>query len=189
MNEPFSIYLISGTHWDREWYQDFQGFRWRLVSMMDDALKQLKAHPDFPVFNLDGQTIPLKDYLEIAPEKESEIREMIRKGRLVIGPWYVMPDEFLLSGESLIQNLLIGRRICKEFDADPLPVGYICDIFGHAAQTPQIFAGFGFLAQCWEGEPIVRPAIFFPLAVLQMALSALLSGWTMWGDTAAIPCG
>lgn len=144
MNQPFTIYLINGTHWDREWYQNFQGFRWRLVSMMDDALEQLKGHPDFPVFNLDGQTIPLKDYLEIAPEKEPEIREMIRKGRLVIGPWYVMPDEFLLSGESLIQNLLIGRRICKEFDADPSPVGYICDIFGHAAQTPQIFAGFGF---------------------------------------------
>lgn len=95
------------------------------------------------MFTLDGQTIPLKDYLEIAPEKEPLVRRMIKEGRLVIGPWYVMPDEFLLSGESLIHNLLMGRKLCKEFETLPMPVGYICDIFGHAAQTPQIFAGFG----------------------------------------------
>lgn len=143
MSDKFTIYILSGTHWDREWYQTFQGFRYRLVETLNQALDDLEAHPEFPVFTLDGQTIVLEDYLEIEPGREAELRRLIAEGRLLIGPWYVMPDEFLLSGESLIHNLLLGRRICKSYGVAPWNYGYICDIFGHAAQTPQIFAGFG----------------------------------------------
>lgn len=143
MSGKLSIYILSSTHWDREWYQCFQGFRWRLVDLVDDLLKQLNAHPEFPVFTFDGQTIVLEDYLEIAPEKREELADLIKQGRILIGPWYVMPDEYLVSGESLIKNMLIGNRICREFGVEPMKYGYICDIFGHTAQMPQIFGGFG----------------------------------------------
>ena len=144
MDSKLRIYLFSSTHWDREWYQPFQGFRRRLVDMTDDLLDSLETHPEFPQFTFDGQTIVLRDYLEIAPENEERLRNLIRERRILVGPWYVMPDEFLVSGESLIRNLLIGTSLAKEFGAEPMRYGYICDIFGHAAQTPQIFSGFGF---------------------------------------------
>lgn len=137
------IYLLSGTHWDREWYQTFQGFRMRLVKLMDKLLDILENDKDFGVFHLDGQTIVLEDYLEIRPENKERIEALIKSGKLLVGPWYCMPDEFLLSGESLIKNLQKGFKIARSYGAEPLKYGYICDIFGHIAQMPQIFSEMG----------------------------------------------
>ena len=137
-----TLIIISHTHWDREWSQTFQQYRYRLVRMMDDLLDNLKKTPDYAVFHLDGQTIPLEDYLEVRPEREEELREQISSGRIVIGPWYVMPDEFLVSGESLIKNLAFGHRIAASYGVSPLRNGYLIDMFGHNSQMPQILNGF-----------------------------------------------
>ena len=142
MDKKIRIFLMSGTHWDREWYKSFQGFRYRLVEMVDDLMEKLECFPEMD-FVFDGQTIVLEDYLEIAPENRDRLEKYIRDGRIFVGPWYDMPDEFLLSGESLIRNLQIGHGIAAKFGVQPMKNGYICDIFGHSAQTPQIFAGFG----------------------------------------------
>ncbi len=138
------IYFYSGTHWDREWFKSFQGFRYDLVRMMNELLDGLDADPEFRTFHLDGQTVVLEDYLEIMPERRAQLTRLLRAGRLRVGPWYCMPDEYLISGESMIQNLRMGMRIAREeFGVEPPKCGYICDIFGHAAQTPQIFAQMG----------------------------------------------
>ncbi len=135
------IFVYSGTHWDREWYKPYQGFRAMLVGMTDDLLTGLENTPDYGVFHFDGQTVVLEDYLEIRPEQAQRLGDLIRAGRIVIGPWYDMPDEFLVSGESMIKNLRLGREICHRYGVEPAKVGYVCDIFGHSSQTPQIFAG------------------------------------------------
>lgn len=142
MDNKLDIFYFSSTHWDREWYQDFQGFRYRLVGMVDRLLDLLANDPEFKTFHFDGQTVVLEDYTEISPEKREELKEHIKAGRVLIGPWYVMPDEFLLSGESLIRNLMLGHKLCGQWEAEPWKFGYICDIFGHIAQMPQIFNGF-----------------------------------------------
>lgn len=144
MKKNKDIYYFSGTHWDREWYQTFQGFRYRLVKMMDGLLKGMEEIPEFKVFHLDGQTIVLEDYAEIEPENAEKLKKYIAEGKIKVGPWYVMPDEFNLSGESLIRNLMIGHELSKKWGAqEAWKFGYICDIFGHIAQMPQIFNGFG----------------------------------------------
>lgn len=142
MENQFDIFYFSGTHWDREWYQSFQGFRYRLVKMFDGLIDVLESDPAFGVFHLDGQTIVLDDYMEIVPKNRQKLEKLIQDGRLMVGPWYVMPDEFLLSGESLIRNLMIGHRKAKQWGAEAWKYGYVCDIFGHIAQMPQIFNGF-----------------------------------------------
>src|SRR5919106_2101461 len=53
-----------------------------------------------------------------------------------------MPDEFLVSGESIVRNLLRGHRIAREYGS-PMPVGYLPDLFGHVGQMPQIWRQFG----------------------------------------------
>lgn len=141
-NNKLSIYYLSSTHWDREWYQSFQGFRYRLVEATNEIIETLEKNPDFGVFHFDGQTIVLEDYLEIEPDKKERLANIIKDKKLLMGPWYVMPDEFLLSGESLIRNLMIGHKICSEWGVEAWKYGYICDIFGHIAQMPQIFKGF-----------------------------------------------
>src|SRR3954468_9489831 len=137
-----TIHVISHTHWDREWYLTHEQFRFRLVALVDRLLDLLDADPDYKHFHLDGQTIVLEDYLEIRPEQEGRLRKAIQDGRILIGPWYVMPDEFLVSGESLVRNLLRGHRISREFGS-PMPVGYLPDLFGHVGQMPQIWRQFG----------------------------------------------
>lgn len=139
--EEAPVIVVSHTHWDREWYLTFEEFRYHLVSAMDRLLELFEREPDYK-FMLDGQVISLLDYLAIRPEREEKVREFVRAGRLLIGPWYVQPDEFLASGEALIRNLLLGHRIAQRFGGS-MPEGYIPDTFGHIAQLPQILRGFG----------------------------------------------
>jgi alpha-mannosidase len=150
---PYQVFVVSHTHWDREWYQPFQEFRIRLVTMVDKLLDILASDPSYRHFMLDGQTIVVEDYLQIRPEREPDIREQVQQGRLLIGPWYVLPDEFLVSPEALIRNLMLGQRLSHRF-GEPMPVGYVPDSFGHISQLPQILAGFGIRdAAIWRGVP------------------------------------
>ncbi len=136
-----TVFVIAHTHWDREWYATFQQFRVRLVHMLDELLDLLEREPTYTHFNLDGQTVILQDYLEIRPEKRETLQKLIREGRLGVGPWYVLADEFLVSGEALVRNLQLGHRIAGEFGRVQ-KVGYIPDAFGHISQMPQILRGF-----------------------------------------------
>lgn len=136
-----NIIIVPETHWDREWYLTFQEFRARLIIMMDKLLEILRTDPNYKSFTFDGQTIVLEDYLEVRPERVEEIKRYVKEGRLSIGPMYVLPDEFLVSGESLIRNLIIGHQIARKFGR-VMKAGYIPDPFGHVAQLPQIIQGF-----------------------------------------------
>jgi alpha-mannosidase len=137
-----TVFVIPHTHWDREWYATFQQFRVRLVHVMDALLDLLEREPSYTHFNLDAQTVILQDYLEIRPEKRELLKKLVLERRLGVGPWYVLPDEFLVSGEALVRNLLLGHRLAGEF-GHVQKVGYIPDTFGHISQLPQILQGFG----------------------------------------------
>ena len=138
---PYTIFVVPHTHWDREWYATFQQYRIRLVHVMDALLALLERDPSYAHFNLDAQTVVLQDYLEIRPELRDALRRFVSAGRLGVGPWYVLPDEFLVSGESLVRNLLLGHRLAGGF-GHVQKVGYIPDTFGHISQLPQILRGF-----------------------------------------------
>jgi len=151
MSEQLDIILVPHTHWDREWYQTFQQFRMRLVHVVDKLLDILDRDDNFQHFMLDGQTIVLDDYLEVQPEQEQRLKKYIQSGRIQIGPWYLQPDEFLVSGEALIRNLQMGLQRAAEFGT-PMRIGYVPDCFGHIAQLPQILQGFGIdNAVFWRG--------------------------------------
>lgn len=151
-----TYHIISHSHWDREWYRSFEYFRSMLVRMVDDLLDILARDPAYKCFTLDGQTSVTEDYLAVRPEREEELRRYVKEGRLFIGPWYVLPDEFLVSGESTIRNLMMGRRVAKRFGME-MKVGYIPDSFGHIASMPMILKGFDIdnvlLYRGFGGEP------------------------------------
>jgi len=135
-------YVVSYTHWDREFRFDFETTRMRLVDLMDNLLAILAEKPDFKHFMLDGQFVLLNDYLEIRPEKEAELKRLAGEGRLAVGPWYTLPDSSCVHGESLIRNLMCGLRKSREFGG-AMEIGYNVFSFGQIAQLPQIYAGFG----------------------------------------------
>lgn len=146
------VHFVLGTHWDREWHHTFQDFRYYLVKLIDDLLEGWENGSLKGPFQTDGQAIILEDYLEIHPERRPLIEQHVKEGRFVVGPWYVMPDEFNVSGESLIRNLRLGREIARDFGGIPSSAGYMCDIFGHISQMPQILDGFQIPAAfLWRG--------------------------------------
>ncbi|PIP13836.1 MAG: alpha-mannosidase, partial [bacterium (Candidatus Stahlbacteria) CG23_combo_of_CG06-09_8_20_14_all_40_9] len=147
----YVIHIVSHTHWDREWYLPYETMRLRLVDMMDTLLGIMDSDSDYRYFTLDGQTVVLEDYLEIRPEMREKLRNYIKDGRILVGPWYTLPDEFLVSGEALVRNLLLGHRIASDFGR-VIETGYLPDMFGHISQLPQILCGFGIsTAVLWRG--------------------------------------
>lgn len=136
------IHLITHTHWDREWYRTFEEFRIFLIDLLDNLLDYLQNNPDYQSFLLDGQVVLLEDYLQIRPEQANRLKKYIRSGRIIIGPLYTQPDEYIPSAESLVRNFLIASLICEEY-GKKMPIGYFPDSFGQASQLPQILNGFG----------------------------------------------
>jgi alpha-mannosidase/mannosylglycerate hydrolase len=145
-------FYCAGTHWDREWYEPFQEYRRWLVELIDELIDLMESGPDYPCFHLDGQTVMLEDYLEIRPERREPLLKLLRERRLLAGPWYNLPDEWLISGESFVRNLMRGVRICRNMGFPHLDFAYTPDQFGHIAALPMIMRGFGLSAGiCWRG--------------------------------------
>jgi len=145
------LMVVSHTHWDREWYLPYQSFRVRLVGLFDMLIELFDSDPDYKHFMLDGHTIPLEDYLEVRPERFEDIERLVKGGKLLVGPWYIIPDEFLPGGEALVRNFLRGHRVAQMF-GDVMKVGYIPDPFGQIAHMPAILRGFGIeCATMWRG--------------------------------------
>jgi membrane-associated phospholipid phosphatase len=136
-------FVVPHTHWDREWYERFEGYRARLVPMVSKLLDLLERDADFRSFTFDGHTIWAEDYLEKRPDDRPRIEALVRAERLFIGPWYVLADNLLVSGESLVRNFQEGLRVSASFGR-AMRVGYVADPFGHPAQTPQLLRGFGY---------------------------------------------
>ncbi|MEJ7748241.1 MAG: hypothetical protein WKF56_03000, partial [Candidatus Limnocylindrales bacterium] len=146
------VHLVPHTHWDREWYEPFQTFRIRLLELIDALLPRMDADPRLR-FTLDGQAATVDDYLEIRPEAEALIRRLIAERRLAIGPWQILMEEFLVSGETIVRNLEFGWARAEALGG-AMRVGYLPDMFGHVAQMPQILRRAGIdRAVVWRGVP------------------------------------
>lgn len=146
------VHVVSHTHWDREWYRSFATFRAMLVEVADAVVAQLEAGT-LAHFLLDGQTIAAADVLAVRPDLEARMAALVRAGRLHLGPWHVLADMTLVSGEALVRNLLRGRHWGDRLGG-LLPVGYCPDMFGHPPDLPRILRGFGIAtAVVWRGAP------------------------------------
>lgn len=136
------FHIISNTHWDREWRFPFQINRQMLVNMIDRVIDILESEPRYRAYHLDSQSIVIEDYLEVKPHNRERISKLVKEKKLLIGPWYVLPDEFQVGGENLIRNLLIGHRICKTIGRVS-KIGYSPFSWGQISQLPQIYTNFG----------------------------------------------
>lgn len=138
------------THWDREWYREFEVFRLRLVKVFDNVLELLEQNK-IPAFYFDGQVSALLDYLELRPEKEELIRKFIKEKKLYIGPCFTLVDEFLTDKTCFEKNLEIGLQIARNFGCEDF-IGYLADTFGHSKNIPLSFKKYG-IDKCvvWRG--------------------------------------
>lgn len=138
------------THWDREWYREYEVFRLRLLRVFDNVIKLLEQNK-IPSFYFDGQVGALLDYLELRPENENLVRKLIADKKLFIGPCYCLLDEFLADRKAFEKTLEIGMKISKDFGCNDF-IGYLADTFGHSQNVAEIFKDFG-IDKCivWRG--------------------------------------
>ncbi len=147
-----SLHVVTHVHWDREWYRPFESYRARLVELVTRVCDQIERGV-LESFHLDGQTVTIADVLEIEPTIEDRLRGHIRSGKITVGPWHVLSDNQLVSGENLIRNLLTARRWAPRI-GELSSYGYSPDAFGHPADLPRILNGFGIdTALVWRGAP------------------------------------
>lgn len=150
-----TAHYVLSSHWDREWHHTFQRFRLELVDLLDGVLTNLDNGSLPGPFYCDGQAVVLEDYLEARPDKRDEVVRLLNNKQLVAGPWYTLPDEMIVSGESIIRNLRLGRELVRGLGGKPSDAGFLCDLFGHNSQMPQIFAGFGIhFGFIWRGTNV-----------------------------------
>ncbi|WP_339167108.1 alpha-mannosidase [Paenibacillus sp. FSL R5-0341] len=142
MTKKKRAHIISHTHWDREWYLPYEKHHMRLIQLVDSLLDQLDEGSDYKSFYLDGQTIIIEDYLQVRPEQKERLEKHIRNGRIVIGPWYILQDAFLTSGEANVRNMQVGHKDAKRYGT-PSKIGYFPDTFGLVGQTPQLMQQSG----------------------------------------------
>lgn len=139
--DKIQCHFISNTHWDREWRFSARRTQHMLGYMLDMLLDILDKNPNYRHFHLDSQTMPIQDYLEVYPEKKEKLKKYISEGRIGVGPWFCLPDEFTVGGESLVRNLLLGHRIGREMGGIS-KTGYSPFGWGQISQLPQIYSGF-----------------------------------------------
>ncbi|MDG4800193.1 hypothetical protein [Micromonospora sp. WMMD980] len=148
-----TVHVVSHTHWDREWYRPMESFRARLAELVARVCDQLDSG-ELGRFHLDGQTVTALDALAVRPDLAGRIRAHAAAGRLHVGPWHVLADNQLVSGENLVRNLLAARRVAADLGLTLARVGYCPDAFGHPADLPRVLRGFGLdTALVWRGAP------------------------------------
>ncbi|MCP8857649.1 alpha-mannosidase [Latilactobacillus fuchuensis] len=131
------VFVVSHSHWDREWYMPFEKHRLRLVELLDEVLDLIDTDPKFNSFQLDGQAIIIDDYLAMRPENQPRIEKAVAAGKLRVGPFYVLQDDFLISPESHVKDFQIGRATAEKY-GNMMGIGYFPDTFGNMGQTPQM---------------------------------------------------
>ena len=138
------------THWDREWYREFEIFRLRLLRVFDNVLDMLSKNK-IPCFYFDGQVSALEDYLEMRPNKRELIEGLIRHKKLFIGPFYCLVDEFLTDRTCFEKNLELGIKTAQKYGCTDF-IGYLADTFGHSQNIPDILMEYG-IDKCivWRG--------------------------------------
>lgn len=134
-------YVVPHTHWDREWRYPIWENRMYLRDLVEELIETLESDPGYKSFLFDGQVAAILDYLEICPEMEEKVRKLIAEKRIVIGPWYTLPDLYPISGESMVRNLLKGKEEAEKLGGY-LKIGYESFGWGQPSQMPQIYSGF-----------------------------------------------
>lgn len=137
-----TIHLISGTHWDREWRHTAEQSKLRLADLMDNIINILETKPTYKYFCVDGGTIVLEDYFTVRPENKERVQKLLKEGKMIIVNWYTLPETNTVAPESMIRNLLTGKRMAKDYGT-AMKSGYTATSYGQPSQLPQLYKGFG----------------------------------------------
>ena len=136
------VFVVPHTHWDREWFFTSDQAKVYLLKDLKDVLDHLEASGQYGSFLLDGQSSLIEDYLNWRPQERKRVEKLVKEKKLILGPWYTQTDQYLASGESIINNLRIGMKQSDELGGH-MNIAYVPDSFGQESSMPQIYQQLG----------------------------------------------
>lgn len=143
------VHLICQAHIDPVWMWNWQEGAREAISTFHTAANLLEEFPGF-IFN-HNESLLYEWIEENDPPLFARIRKLVKQGRWnIAGGWYVQPDCNMPAGETLVRQIMEGRRYFSDkFGARPT-VAYNFDSFGHPASFPQVLqqAGYGLYIHC-----------------------------------------
>lgn len=136
------VHCVGHTHIDVEWKWARAQTREKIQRSFSTAKALMDEYPEY-VFMLSQPE--LYRYLkEEAPEKYAELKELVAEGRWEPeGAMYLEPDCNLTSGESLVRQILHGKRFFREEFGIESHILFLPDVFGYSAALPQILKKSG----------------------------------------------
>lgn len=140
--QPETVICIGHTHIDVAWMWTLEQTREKTQRSFSTVLQLMKKYPEYKFMSSQAQ---LYKYLkQEAPETYEEVKKMIAAGRWEVeGAMWVEADCNLSSGESLVRQVMFGKRFFKkEFNVDS-KVLWLPDVFGYSAALPQILQKSG----------------------------------------------
>ena len=141
-NRKPAIRIIPFLEWPLEGFRTFEQSRFHLTSRLIALLTDGSSQPGLAGLVTGGQAWLVESLLELRPDLTADVHAAVQSGRMIIGPWYVEPDVFLVSGEAIIRNLLAGQKVAARF-GHRLNVGVLMESSGATGQLPQVLKGFG----------------------------------------------
>ena len=133
---------IGHTHIDCAWKWTLKQTREKVQRSFATVLELMRRYPEYKFMS--SQALLYKKLKEEAPEVYAEVAEKIKEGRWECeGAMWVEADCNLSSGESLVRQVMYGKRyFMEEFGVDNR-VLWLPDVFGYSAALPQILKKCG----------------------------------------------
>ncbi|WP_221469117.1 glycoside hydrolase family 38 N-terminal domain-containing protein [Cohnella nanjingensis] len=135
--------MLCNAHLDPVWQWEWEEGAAAAISTFRAAADFCEEYEGF-VFN-HNEAILYRWIEEYEPALFRRIQALVRQGRWhMMGGWYLQPDCNMPSGESIVRQILLGRRYFQEkFEAAPT-TAINFDSFGHSRGLVQIMAKSGY---------------------------------------------
>ncbi len=139
------VFLTCNHHSDLMWRRTFDEYAKVRKKQIDLLLEYAKKYSQFHFFF--DQSEVVRVYLSENPDKVKELKKLVDAGRVELAGGLCIPDLNMCNGESLLRNLLSGRRYYLETFGVEVKIASMIDAFGMCSQLPQVLlkAGYNFL--------------------------------------------
>lgn len=140
--KQFKVRLVGNAHIDMAWLWPWTETVEVVRDTFGTALQLMNEYPNFTYTQSSAQDFSwLEDKY---PAEFHEIQKRVKEGRWeLVGGMWVEPDLNMPDGESLVRQLLVGKRYFQhKFDVD-VNIGWNPDSFGYNWQLPQIYKRSG----------------------------------------------
>jgi alpha-mannosidase len=137
------LHLVCNAHMDPVWLWEWQEGAAAAIATFRAAADLCEEFPGF-IFN-HNEAILYRWVEEYEPELFRRIQRLVRAGKWhIMGGWFLQPDCNMPSGESLVRQVLVGRRYFRAKFAVQPTTAINFDPFGHSRGLAQILAKSGY---------------------------------------------